>query len=495
MVRKHAILRSVNDILVRAVCRDLKERSGKSMKRNLRFYFALFFAKGTALVLKLIGRKGTSMPGSWAIILCPDFLGRMPRPRRVIGITGTNGKTTVANLVEDALAHCGYDYVCNRSGTNVATGVASSLIANSTFFGKPKKDLAVFELDERSSPRILPYLKPDLLLCTNLFRDSYKRNAHMEFIVDILNQYIPKETRLVLNADDLVCAGLKPENQRVYFGIDKQPGERAECHNIVQDVTACPRCGAKLQWEFLRYHHIGRGKCPQCGFASPQAQYRVLSLDPQANRMAVSVKGEELSFPLPSQSVINVYNSLSAIAFLSEFGLTPQQIAQAMEKLSISQTRYSEEEVGGRKVILHLAKGQNPIACSRAFENVRDYPGKKAVILFLDDYFDAAHSVENTAWYYDTDFEFLNDPSVCQIIAAGARHWDVYLRLLLAGVPEEKIAHFASVEDAAGAVEPGPIDDVFILYDVYTITLAQRTGEKVERLLAAAPEKEEPHEN
>ena len=28
------------------------------MKRNLRFYFALMFARGTALVLKLIGRKG-----------------------------------------------------------------------------------------------------------------------------------------------------------------------------------------------------------------------------------------------------------------------------------------------------------------------------------------------------------------------------------------------------------------------------------------------------
>ena len=93
MVRKHAILRGANDILVRAVCRDLKERSGKSMKRNLRFYFALFFAKGTALVLKLIGRKGTSMPGSWAIILCPDFLGRMPRPRRVISPgTGREGE-------------------------------------------------------------------------------------------------------------------------------------------------------------------------------------------------------------------------------------------------------------------------------------------------------------------------------------------------------------------------------------------------------------------
>ena len=64
------------------------------MKRNLRFYFALMFARGTALVLKLIGRKGTSMPGSWAIILCPDFIGRMPKPEKIIGITGTNGRTS-----------------------------------------------------------------------------------------------------------------------------------------------------------------------------------------------------------------------------------------------------------------------------------------------------------------------------------------------------------------------------------------------------------------
>ena len=73
------------------------------MKRSPRFYFALLFAKATARVMKLIGRKGTSMPGSWAIILCPDFLGRMPRPKTIIGITGTNGKTTVSNLVEDIL--------------------------------------------------------------------------------------------------------------------------------------------------------------------------------------------------------------------------------------------------------------------------------------------------------------------------------------------------------------------------------------------------------
>lgn len=459
---------------------------GKAMKRNLRFYFALFFAKGTALVLKLIGRKGTSMPGSWAIILCPDFLGRMPRPKTVIGITGTNGKTTVANMVEDVLESRGYDFVCNRSGTNVATGVASSLIASSTFFGRPKKELAVFELDERSSPKILPYLKPDLLLCTNIFRDSYKRNAHMEFILDILERYIPDSTRLVLNADDLLCAGLKPQNEKKYFAIDKMPGETAECRNIVRDVTVCPKCGTKLTWDFIRYHHIGRAHCERCGFQPPRADYRVTSMDVDARRMTVSIQGQNFDFPLLNDSVINVYNSLSAIALLAEFGLSPAEISEAMDKLSISETRYHEEEVNGTKIVLHLAKGQNPIACSRAFENIRDYPGRKAVILFLDDYFDARHSVENISWLYDTDFEFLNDPGVVQVVAAGARHYDVYLRLLLAGLPKEKLRHLPDNEQAAALVDCSAADAVFILYDVYTIGLANRVKEQLRGLLEGA---------
>ena len=437
------------------------------------------------MVLKLIGRKGTSMPGSWAIILCPDFLGRMPRPKTVVGITGTNGKTTVANMVEDVLEDCGYDFVCNRSGTNVNTGVASALIANSTFFGKPKKDLAIFELDERSSPKILPYLKPDLLLCTNIFRDSYKRNAHMEFILDVLERYIPDRTRLILNADDLLCSSLKPQNRRVFFGIDRMPEDGEECQNIVQDIRVCPQCGARLEWEFVRYHHIGKAHCPCCEFQSPEADYRVTSTHPEQGKMTVKYGGEERDYPMPNSSTINVYNSLSAVAFLSEFGLSPDQIAASMEKLSISESRYKEEEAGGKKVVLHLAKGQNPIACSRAFENIRNYPGRKAVILFLDDYFDAAHSVENTSWYYDTDFEFLNDAGIPQIVAAGARHWDVCVRLLMAGIPESKIAHVEENEKAASLLNPAQVDSVFILYDVYTIGLANRVKEQVKEQVKA----------
>ena len=293
------------------------------------------------------------------------------------------------------------------------------------------------------------------------------------------------------DADDLLCAGLKPENPRAYFGIDRLPSDQTECHNLVRDITACPQCGGKLSWEFVRYHHIGRAHCPACGFHSPEAQYRASKIDGEHHRMTVTFGGKEREFPLPNQATINVYNSLSAIALLSEFGLAPEEIAASMDKLSISATRYSEEEVNGRKVILHLAKGQNPIACSRAFENIRDYPGKKAVILFLDDYFDAAHSVENTAWLFDTDFEFLRDESIVQVIAAGARHWDVALRLLLAELPKEKLSHLRENEAAAGELRAENADAVFILYDVYTIGLANHVKEQVKEILAGLPEKKE----
>lgn len=458
------------------------------MKRNLPFYFALFVSKLSILALRLIGRKGTNLPGGCAIFLCKDFLGRMPRPKTIIGITGTNGKTTVANMVEDVLDYCHIDFTCNRTGSNVDTGVASALIADSDWLGRPKKQLAVFELDERSSNLSMPYIKPDLLLCTNIFRDSYKRNAHPEFIVDVLNRFVPDGVKLVLNADDLMCASLKPGNPRAYFSIARQPSDGMGSENIVQDVRACPNCGGPLEWEFRRYHHIGRAHCPACGFASPQADYSAVSLED--GRMAVELAGQAHSFPLPDQRLINVYNSLSAVALLSEFGLEPEKIAEAMDHMAIDATRFMEEEVNGRKVILHLAKGQNPVACSRAFQNIRDYPGKKAAILFLDDYFDAAHSVENTAWYYDADFEFLADDSVTQVVAAGARHWDVYLRLLMAGVPTERADHLLETDKAAQALDPSA-EAVFILYDVYTIGLANRVKDQVEALLGKGGRKDE----
>ena len=201
------------------------------MKKNLRFYVAFYLAKLARWALKVLRRNASYFPGKLAITICPDFLGRIDKPKTIIGVTGTNGKTTVCNLLEEALRRNGYELIDNHLGSNVNSGVASSLIETADSKGRQKREIGVSELDERSAVKIYPYMQPTFLLCTNLFRDSLKRNAHTEFIFNILDKSIPKETKLILNGDDLLVSNLAKENERVYFGIDRLETDEDTCHN------------------------------------------------------------------------------------------------------------------------------------------------------------------------------------------------------------------------------------------------------------------------
>ena len=146
-------------------------------------------------------------------------------------------------------------------------------------------------------------------------------------------------------------------------------------------------------------------------------------------------------------------------------------------------TRYSEEVVNGVKIITHLAKGMNPIACSRVFDYVRNYKGNKAVMLFLDDLHEAANGSENTAWQYDTDYEFLNDDSIKQIIIAGARYLDGYVRLQIAGIDKSKIVCKRDELSAIDNLKLDNIQTVFILHDLYAMELKEAAKSKVEIML------------
>ena len=74
---------------------------------KLRFLFALWMAKLSVPALKITRHNGTDFPGTLALKLCPDFLKYVGRPKTIIAVTGTNGKTTVSNLLADTLEKAG----------------------------------------------------------------------------------------------------------------------------------------------------------------------------------------------------------------------------------------------------------------------------------------------------------------------------------------------------------------------------------------------------
>ena len=430
---------------------------------------------------RLLKMNASYFPGKIAITLCPDFLGRIDKPETIIGVTGTNGKTTCCNLIIDSLTDLGYDVLNNRFGSNINAGVASSLISGSTLFGKAKKRIAVFEIDERSSVRIYPYVKPNYLLCTNLFRDSIRRNAHSEYILDIISKYAPESTKLVLNADDLVSSRIAPENERVYFGIEKMESDLPESINIVNDMRLCPVCNSELEYDFVRYHHIGRAHCPNCDFASPDPEYKA-TVDFKNLSLTMKHDSKSFQFKLVNDSIFNAYNLTAVVALLEQFGIDPEKLSEVLSNQKIVETRFSNEKIGNIEVISNMAKGQNPIACSCVFDYVRKAEGTKEVILLLDDVHDNAVSSENICWIYDADFEFLGDESIKRVIIGGVRAIDYKVRLEIAGVDKEKIVCVEKESDTPDAVK-WDADKIYVLHELYRNDEALAVRDEIKRRL------------
>ena len=446
---------------------------------KLKFFIALWAAKLSRPLLKITRHNGTNFPGELALKICPDFLKYVAKPKRVVAVTGTNGKTTVSNMVCDILELSGRRVLNNRAGSNINSGISTSLLLGVTIFNKPKYDFAVLEVDERSSKRIYPYVKPELMAITNLFRDSIMRNAHPQYIADFLTSSIPPETKLVLNADDLISSSVAPDNERVYFGIERMDSDITECINLINDMRVCPKCLGKLKYEYLRYHHIGRAYCEECGFRSPDYDYAGTDVDLYNMTMEVKDKKGTGSYDLLSDSVFNVYNMVTAIALLREIGLEHREIAKYMERIKIVESRYNEMQVGNVNLVMQMAKDKNALACSRAFDYVTEQPGHKELFLMINCLGDEKHWSENVCWMYDCDFEFLAREGVEHIVVTGPRAKDYKLRLLLAGVEGDKIDCVRDELEAADKLHLVSGSTVYFFYGTDSVALAQKVRSKV----------------
>ena len=258
-----------------------------------------------------------------------------------------------------------------------------------------------------------------------------------------------------------------------------------ECENLLNDMRICPRCAGKLRYEYRRYHHIGRAVCESCGFHSPSSDYLATQVDVQSRTMCIREAGKDYPYTLITDSVHNIYNMVTVIAALRQLGYDHPTIARDLAQVKIPASRLSEETIGGVKVIMQMSKDKNALACSRNFDYIRSKPGKKELLVMMNCMGVAKSWSENPSWMYDTDFEFLNSDDVTCLVCAGPRAYDYKLRLLLAGIPEEKIR---LAEDEFAALELLPLtpgEDVYILYGVDGMPLAFRVKARLKEMLTA----------
>lgn len=426
----------------------------------MRFTLALLVGKLLAKLGGLLG-KATNLPGQVALKICPDLMARIRFNGKVLAVTGSNGKTTTANLVAHILTQNGYSVAGNAKGSNLTGGVATTLLCASDLHGRARQDFIVLEVDERYSRLIFRWFSPDYLLVTNLFRDQLTRNGNVDVIVDKLHQAIGPDVQLVLNSCDPISGDLAPHNSRVYYGLAKTPLSTDESPNLTHDARVCPRCLGRMQYSYYHYNHIGQYRCPSCGYQSPKPQYLATDFDPATGDFAVGGQRVHTSYP----SLFHVLNITGAIALCCSVGLPLDRAAAAASTFAVSKERLETFAVGDRQATMILSKNQNPVSFDQSISYLleRDCPGGKTAIILVNNINHTGH--KDTTWLYDISFERLVG-QVEQVVCTGSRALDLAVRLQVAGLRPDQVRIQPEVRQLVPVVAD-TTGDLFILTEIY----------------------------
>ena len=385
------------------------------------------------------------MPGKVVLKLFPGVLRCLKLPEIVIAVTGSNGKTSTAELIVHVLKASGKTVAWNFEGSNQTEGVATLLLRSTSLGGKVLQDAVVMECDERYAKKIFENVQPTVLLITNLCRDQLTRNGHHEFIEDCLRAAVGtagNDVQLVLNADDPYVSSLALDIKTnvLYFGICSY-ADKTQSTGVYDDGAFCPVCKARMTYSHRIVGHFGSYNCDYCGLKRNEPDVEASLQEDDA-----LVFGEGLSMQMKQPGITGAYNFCSAVAVAKAVGINISGAVSALDGYELTGGRTVSLSLGERRGQLLISKHENSLAYNNSLYRIVEQK-KPCTVVVLVDSISRKYYTSETSWLWDIDFDLLADDCVKNIVLAGRYENELATRFVMSAVPEEKIGH---VNDLSG---------------------------------------------
>ena len=416
-------------------------------------FITILLCKILAFVGKLVG-KGSSLPGKFALKLCPDILSRLQLPENIIAITGSNGKTSTVEMVAGILRDAGKKVVYNKEGSNQIEGVTTLLLKNASFSGKVSGDVILLESDERYARHTFKQIKPTIFVITNLYRDQMTRNAHPFHIYNIVKQAVDliPNAKLVLNADDPIVRNFGYGRENVeYFGMARNGLSTLQTDAVYNDCHYCPRCKAPMHYDFFHYAHLGSYHCTACDYSRPETTYTVDNMDLEAGHILINGNSISLDFA----SKYNVYNLCAAFASARILGVEDGIITRKLNDFVMKNGRIVRFACGKNEGLMITSKHENSTSYNQSLGYVAAQKEKSTLVIIVDAISRKYYTTE-TSWLWDISFELLEGSNVERIILSGKYAYDLALRFEYAGITTAEVVVEPDLDKMAGMLRELP---------------------------------------
>ena len=366
------------------------------------------------------GGDGSAIGGLVTSRLQPRALERLAAGRTVALVTGTNGKSTTAQLLATALATQGR-VAHNQQGSNMTPGVIHALAI------ERRASVAVLEVDEAILTDTARRTSASLLLMLNLTRE-YTRGVLIRKLVEEWRSatVAAPDAIVVADADDpLVVAGASEAAARdAVVWVAAGAAWRA-------DTQVCPVCYDTIDWS-----DDGAWACRSGDLRRPTPHW-VIEGD--------AVRGPAGSVPLDLRLRGRWVrgNALFAIAGAATLGVPMAAAAAAIATTVDVDGRYAPHVVDGREVRIYMVK--NPAGWVEALSIAED----GAPLVFAME----AFGIKDMVPPWDAPIERLRGHE--HVAVGGLRRRDLGVLLDLHGV-EHQLAD--TTFGAIALMPPGPVN-------------------------------------
>ncbi|EMS71192.1 MurT ligase domain-containing protein [Ruminiclostridium cellobioparum] len=419
---------------------------------KLRQVISIFISKFAIKVLRLIKKGGTTLPGKLAFKIYPGILRSIAGNFEIIMVTGTNGKTTTTRIIEEILKNNNIDYITNKSGANLLSGITTIFIQAVTLTGKPRHRVALIESDEAAFNQVTKHLQPKAVVVTNFFRDQLDRYGELYSTLNAVKSGLERvgdNTSLILNADDSMCASLGRETNKpvFYYGIAPEAGagDTGNSGDINTDAMFCINCKNKYEYTNHIYGHLGGFYCTGCGYKRPAASLECTGIqETGSSHTTINWKSapplsetlQEYTTRINLPGLYNVYNAMAAATCGLALNYSANTVISAMQSFECGFGRMESITVGDKTIKLILVK--NPTGFNQVLSFLAlDEQQLNAAFLINDKLADGT----DISWLWDVDFEQLNKnpDKIGNLFASGLRGEDMAVRLKYSGLDTRKI--------------------------------------------------------
>lgn len=403
--------------------------------------FTIFICKFARWCLRKLGKGGTNVPGTIALKMNPKIIGNLSKDVTIILVTGTNGKTTITRMIEQCLINAGKSYFTNKSGANMDTGIAAEFVVNSTLTGKCKKDFALIECDELAFKYVSRYADVKYVVISNIFRDQLDRYGEITHTLTGIYEglkNIPDAT-VCLNADCSLSTSLKDRipNKVLFYGLEC-PIYKTRVDEV-SDAPYCIKCGTEYSYDYITYGHLGKYRCPKCGYCRPETDISVTEIvdstvDSTKVKMRIGENLFDVTVNLPGG--YNVYNAAAAAAVGYALRFDNSVIVSALENFECGFGRMEKYNLNGTDTRMILVK--NPAGANQVLNFLCNIKEPSLFVVGLNDRYADGTDI---SWIWDTDFEKLADlgAKLKGVIVTGIRSAEIAMRFKYAGIPTDKI--------------------------------------------------------